>query len=121
VWIRGSKFRNKRTETAGRSFASKAEAVVFQHLKALEDMAAILDLKCQVQVYLTESKILMKPDFSFLRAGVRVYAECKGFETAVYRIKRRLWRHYGPGSLEVYVVQRGAVVLKEIVKSKART
>lgn len=99
----------------GISFASKAEAALYQVLKLRESQGEIEDIKCQVQVYLTEAKILYKPDFSYTKNGKTIWAEFKGFETAVWRIKRRLWKHYGPGPLEVYKGSSKNVFLFETI------
>ena len=93
----------KKVSRAGYSFASKAEARLFDYLKLREKAGEISDLKTQPQVYLTKARILFKPDFSFTENGKTVYAEMKGFETAIWRIKRRLWKAgYGPGRLQVF-------------------
>lgn len=52
----------------------------------------------QPKVYLTKAEILYKPDF-FCDG---IYFEMKGRESAVWRIKRRLWKFYGPSELHVY-------------------
>ena len=98
----GKKYKNKKTSRGGRSFASKGEAGLYDYLFIKEKAREIFNLKCQVQVYLTEANILYKPDFSYESDGQVIYCEYKGFETAIWRIKRRLWEHYGPGKLEVY-------------------
>jgi len=98
------KFKNKRELRDGRSFASKFEATLYDQLKEREENKEIGVLECQVSVYLTEAKILYKPDFRAFDngLGVWVWFEAKGFETDVWRIKKRLWKCYGPGRLEIY-------------------
>lgn len=84
------------------NFASKLEAAVFSILEDMQDDGLIFELKCQVEVRLTKADILYKPDFSFIRWGKQHYAEAKGFKTASWAIKKRLWAHYGPGPLDIY-------------------
>lgn len=86
------------------SFASKGEANLYDHLCWLEKAGKIRGIRCQVTVYLTEARIMYKPDFAFTEAssGECIYAEFKGFETPEWRIKRRLWEYYGPGRLQVF-------------------
>lgn len=107
----------KRVEHAGRSFASKFEAAVFDLLWLREKAKEIRDLKCQVRVALTDAKIIYIPDFGFeyVATGLPGFAEAKGFETDKWRIKLRLWRHYGPGPLEIYRGSHKRVRLDETV------
>ncbi len=97
-----NKYRAKKVKHAGYSFASQGERDMFTILKEREDNKELTNLKCQVSVYLTDARILYKPDFSYERDNLTVYVEYKGFETAPWRIKRRLWKHYGPGPLDIY-------------------
>lgn len=115
AWPGRVKYRNKRTKISGRSFASRFEGDLFLMLEHLQKIGEIRDLKCQVSCYLTDARILYKPDFSFVRDGQTVFAEAKGFETAVWRIKRRLWKHYGDGVLEVYKQGRSGPFLSETI------
>ncbi len=103
MWTK-TKYGNKRTESCGISFASQLEAALYDHLKLLETGGVIKDISCQVNVHLTDAKILMIPDFSAFDIDLneKVFYEAKGIETDVWRIKRRLWKHYGPGRLSVY-------------------
>lgn len=98
-----SKYGNvKSKDEEGRSFDSAMERARFRELELLQRSGHISDLKCQVQVHLTFAKILYKPDFSYIEHSVTIYEEVKGFETATWRIKRRLWMYYGPGPLRIY-------------------
>lgn len=103
----------------GRSMASKLERDVYEMLKLMQRCGEIRNLKCQVQVHLTLASILYKPDFAYeTKSGVTEYVEAKGFETETWRIKRRLWMHYGLGPLHVYTKQRGEIILKETIQVK---
>jgi len=100
----GNSYGAKRVEHAGRSFASKFEAAVFDMLWLREKAQEIRDLVCQVHVHLTAAKIVYIADYSWIECAndQRLYGETKGYETDVWRIKRRLWQHYGPGPLLIW-------------------
>ena len=61
----------------------------------------ILDL--QPKIYLSRAKILYKPDFEIVdkTTGEVVWVDTKGFDTVVSRIKQRLWKRYGNGTLRI--------------------
>lgn len=113
-----NKYGNVKVEHAGRSFASKGESRLYDELVSMERAGVIKDIKQQDSVYLTDARILYKPDYRYLNTTTNAleWAEYKGFETPEWRIKRRLWRYYGPGPLHVYIAGRGgAVELKESI------
>lgn len=100
----------------GRRFDSKLERDTYAHLLLLQRAGEIKDLECQLQVELTKARIVYKPDFRYtvIATNQIEYAEAKGFETDAWRIKRRLWLHYGPANLVVYNAgRRGEVFVKE--------
>lgn len=104
---RYSKYRAVRTEVDGIKFASKAELILYQYLKLTGENPIEKDRK----IYLTKAKILFKPDFYC--SGV--YHEMKGAQTPSYRIKRKLWKFYGPTVLHVYEMKHGRVSHKETI------
>ena len=87
----------------GHSFASKLEAAVYQLLMFRERAGEIKIVQLQSRVYLTDSRILYIPDFQCLnlKAENVFFVEAKGFETPDWKIKKRLWEHYGPAPLEI--------------------
>ena len=95
------KFRNVKTSYDGYRFDSIFERDIYIVLKSDPDIEVS---ELQPKVYLTDAKILLKPDFKCRTksTGQVYYAEAKGFETASWRIKRRLWQFYGPTDLIVY-------------------
>lgn len=99
-----NKYHAKKVHHAGYSFASKLEAAVYNILHCRVLAGELSELKCQPHVFLTQARIESIPDFSAidLRLDALVYFEAKGLETAVWRVKRKLWTHYGPGRLVVY-------------------
>ncbi len=92
----------------GITFASRAEAALYQDL-TLQKIA----FTCQEKVYLTKANILFKPDFKEISKAV--YFEMKGAETATWRIKRKLWKFYGPGILLVYKMKGNKPYLFETI------
>lgn len=115
-----AKYKNKKVHHAGYSFASQFECAVFNLLLLREKAGEIRDIQCQDHIYLTEARICYIPDFKFvdLQTNNFAWAEAKGFETDVWKIKKRLWEHYGPGRLEIYKGNAKKVFLKETVIPK---
>lgn len=111
------KYRSKRVQHEGFSFASQLEAAVYQHLKIREKCGEIKDIQNQDHVYLTNARICYIPDFKFFdcTSNEFAWAEAKGFETDVWKIKKRLWQHYGPGRLEIYKGSAKKIKLFETV------
>lgn len=104
-----NKFGNIRTSGA----ASKGEAALHEYLLWRQKAGEIRNVRTQQSVYLTDARIQYIADFAYeVRTGYvdkdrfdlweSEWAEFKGFETDTWRIKRRLWMHYGPGRLVVY-------------------
>jgi hypothetical protein len=115
-----SKYRAKRTELDGRSFASKLEASVYQVLKLLIRAGEITEIKCQVQVELTRARVIYKPDFQCTRPDGSIYfVESKGHETSDWRIKRKLWQYYGPGELQIWKGNASKPFMYEVIHPKA--
>lgn len=119
---KANKYGNVKVSHAGLSFASKAEASLYDFLKLREAAGEIRDIKNQVHVYLTDARIAYVADFEYfsLLSDCTEYAEMKGYSTDVWRIKRRLWQHYGPGTLCVYGGSRGRLVLTETITTKVK-
>ena len=115
-----NKYGAKKVEYAGYSFSSGLERSLFEWLKLREANGEIKDIKCQESVYMTNARILYKPDFSYVDVvtNEKIFAESKGFETDVWRIKRRLWAFYGEGKLEVYKGKSGNFYLHETIEVK---
>jgi len=103
----------------GRMFDSKSELSMYEMLKLRVKAEDISELECQVSVYLTDARILYRPDFKWLEDGEPVWGEMKGIETPTWRIKRRLWKAgYGPGKLEVWKMnRRGPFLFETLIPS----
>lgn len=93
----------RKVQLDGRSFASKLEANVYLWLKDQVDSGKLEFLRCQVHVFLTDARIEMVPDFCAFDIDLQqeVYYEAKGFETDIWKLKRKLWTYYGPGRLRI--------------------
>src|SRR5579871_2080627 len=96
-----------RVSHAGYSFASKLEADLFDYLKLMEYAGEISDIATQTHIKLTRAGIVYVADFSALNLKTKEaeYFEAKGFETDVWKIKKSLWKYYGPGKLHIFYRQ----------------
>lgn len=104
----GNKYRAVRSG----NFSSKLEAAVHA---LLENDPEVSEIKCQRKVYLTEARILYIADFEYLRNGRVTFGEAKGFETATWRIKKKLWKFYGPAKLEIFQGSHARPFLHEVI------
>lgn len=91
---RKSKYGAVKTEVDGQKFDSKREANRYLALKARESAKEIRDLRTQVKFPIVIKGIKVCDyvcDFTYyLSHGDLVVEDCKGFKTAMYRLKRRL-------------------------------
>jgi hypothetical protein len=103
--MRKNKYNNKKVIIDGFKFDSIAEAKFYQFL--LKDNL-VLRVQCQPKVYMTDSKILYKPDFRVVFTDRSFcFYDVKGITTSVFQIKARLWRDYGAGKLILVKLQKG--------------
>jgi hypothetical protein len=115
----------ERVELDGRSFRSKAESQLYLYLKALEQSGEIRELECEQKVTLLpgarNERIEYYADFVCfdLKLNEKVWVECKGFETDKWKMKLKLWRHFGPGLLRIYKVGWNRLDLFEEVYPKS--
>lgn len=102
--LKKSKLRNRRVSIDGYNFASKLEAAVYLELKSISRSGILQILEVQPRVYLTEARILYIADFKCLdlRNDEVFFVEAKGQETTGWKIKKRLWEHYGPATLHIW-------------------
>lgn len=115
-----NKYGSEKVSHHGRSFHSKLEAAVYEYLLAREEAGEIKDIECQVQVRLTEARVLYIPDFMFtdVATGKKAYCEAKGFEGPRWPTIKKLWRVYGFGPLEIYKGSYKNPILDEIIIPK---
>lgn len=114
------KYKARSVEKAGRRFDSKAESALHDHLLQLEKLGEIRDIKQQVRTKLTLAEIVYIPDFSAIdiKSGTLCFYEMKGFETDVWRIKRKLWFFYGLGPLYIFKGTYKKLFLSEVIIPK---
>lgn len=131
-FARVNKYSNTKVNNGGYSFSSKLEAATFDLLKQREENGEIKIINCQDNIYLTEARILYIADFKCQEIkskevdmfgnevieGDFFWCESKGYKTDVWAIKKRLWRHYGPGKLEIYEGSWQKPKLKEVIIPK---
>ena len=97
-----NKYNAKVAKAGGRRFDSEFECSVYAVLQRQERVGEITNLRHQHQVRFTDAGITWRLDFSFTRDGAQWFAEAKGLETEAYLIKKKLWRVYGIGPLEIW-------------------
>lgn len=86
-----NKYGARKVTIDGITFDSKLEAAYYVYLRDNETVSII---ELQPKVYLTKARILYKPDFLVKDHEGFYYIDVKGMETAVFKIKKRLWRAY---------------------------
>lgn len=95
------KYGNKKTQFAGLTFDSKAEARRYGELQALERMGLISDLRRQVPIELVPGvklhgaararpAIRLVVDFCYQEQGATVWEDTKGMETPLSLAKRHM-------------------------------
>ena len=100
-----SKYSSAKTDIDGIRFDSKKEAEFYAELKFREKAGEISLLRLQPRYILQEAfkydgklyrEIEYVADFEYIENGVTVVVDVKGFRTAVYMIKRKLFLYrYG--------------------------
>ena len=115
-----TKYGNKKTEVDGIKFDSKAEAVQYQKYKLLEKCHDFKILELQPKVYLSAARILYKPDFKVQECGEVYYVDVKGFSTAVFNLKKRLWEAYITIPLHIISKNKTEIVEARNERSKCK-
>lgn len=117
---RNSKFNATKVKSYGYSFDSKLESALYDQLLLMQKNKEISDIRVKPNIHLTNANILMIPDFCAVDTltGETVYYESKGMQTPTWRIKRRLYKHYGPGVLKVYGGHYSNLILIEQITPK---
>lgn len=101
-FARTSKYKARRTIVDGINFASKAEAEYYLELQTYVKDGELKILELQPTVKMTTSMITYRPDFKVQDKFNRVwYVDVKGVETPVFKLKKKLWKHYGDGELKI--------------------
>lgn len=101
-----------------KNFDSKLESAVADMLNLLVKGKKISDLKYQVPVFLSKSKIKTIIDFSYIntKTGQLEFSEAKGFETQRFKIIKQLWKFYGTGELTIWKGSYKNLHISEVVK-----
>jgi hypothetical protein len=91
-----SKYRAEKTVVDGHRFDSKLEANYYCELKLLERMGEVTNIELQPKFEL-HGGIRYIADFRVTYAdGHEEIVDCKGFKTAVYRMKKKLFAEKYP-------------------------
>lgn len=105
-----NKYGAQRTEFDGRVFDSRAEAERYAELRLLERAGLISGLECQPVYVLQdgprETRVTYRADFAYVEDGRRVVEDVKGVETALWRLKAKLFVERFP-HLVLRVVRAG--------------
>jgi hypothetical protein len=109
-YLKKNKYSAVKTTIDGITFDSKFEASYYAQLKLLEKTGKVKIIELQPKVYLTEARILYKPDFLIEENGVLTWIDVKGMPTPGFNVKKRLWRYYGPGELRIIYKHKIEVV-----------
>lgn len=97
---RPAKFGNRAVVIDGLRFDSAAEGRRYQQLRMLERAGEIQDLRVHPRYVIIdalrvgsrrEKAIVYEADFAYTEGGLPVVEDVKGVETAVFRLKRRLF------------------------------
>jgi len=99
------------------SHRSKLERAVCDLIWFREKAGEIKLLQVEAHVYLTKAKINYIPDFKCLdlKNNEEFYIEAKGYPDAKWPIKKKLWRHYGPARLEIWMGTHTRPSLEETI------
>jgi gp72 family protein len=100
-----SKYSSAKTDIDGIRFDSKKEAEFYAELKLREKVGEISHLRLQPRYLLQEAfkhegkqyrEIEYVADFEYIENGVTVVVDVKGFRTAIYMLKKKLFLYkYG--------------------------
>ncbi len=104
----------------GHSHRSQLEISVCAMIGKRKDIRL---LQVEDHIYLTRARILYIPDFRCedVETLEPIWIEAKGFEAPTWRIKRRLWKSYGPGPLLVYKGSAARPILHETLIPSGET
>lgn len=97
--MRFHKYKAQRTEVDGIKFASKKEAARYKELKLLLEAGDIADLKLQPKfpIELEGQKICSYiADFEYTEDGERIIEDVKGYQTPIFKLKKKLFHAVYP-------------------------
>ena len=93
-----SKYNAKKTVVDGITFDSKREAARYQELKLMERAGQIYGLALQQRFELIPKHgknraVYYRADFVYVKDGKMVVEDCKGYRTAVYKLKKKMFEY----------------------------
>ena len=100
-----SKYRNRKTLIKGILFDSEREGLRYLELLSREKAGEIQDLKLQEAFEIQPAfkkdgkhyrAIYYVADFSYNQGGQRIVEDVKGFKTAVFQLKRKMFEYRYP-------------------------
>lgn len=118
MWNR-SKFGNKKTEHAGRSFDSKMEASGFDMIMMRERGGELTFKRQQVRIDILNFmgiRIYYIADFECEDSSGLFYIEIKGMETDIWKIKKKLYKVFGKHRLEIWKSKGKSIYLDETIE-----
>ena len=102
MWMKGSKYGNRKTEVDGITFDSRKEAERYQELRLMERAGLISGFQRQVKIEIIPKTAKFRAcyyiaDYVYFdkQTGKTVYEDAKGMRTEIYKLKKKLmyWRH----------------------------
>lgn len=101
----------------GHQHRSKLEASVCALLHLRKRKGEFTDIKIEDHLHLTNAKIGYIVDFRCTkRDGTFLWVEAKGYPNDTWPIKKKLWKIYGPGVLEIWKGTALKPYLDEVVE-----
>jgi len=113
-----AKIGNTRSTCAlNHSHRSKLESSVCRILQFRESAGDIKILQVEDHIYLTRARIGYVADFKcqFIATGELFWVEAKGYANERWPMKKKLYKFYGPGPLEIWVGDYKKPVLSETI------
>lgn len=105
--------KSRRTDSAGKTYASRAEMLYAGELRTLG-----VEFTEQPRITLGDTGVVYVPDFYLTETNE--YVDVKGVQTAVFRLKKKLWKLYGPAPLRIVVRRGHRFVTKEVVPTGSK-
>lgn len=106
----------------GHSHRSKLESSVCQILQFRQKAGEIEILQVEDHIYLTDARIGYVADFKcrYVKIDEVFWVEAKGYANDTWPIKKKLYKFYGPGPLEIWTGVHLNPVLTEVIFPKKR-
>lgn len=105
----------------GHSHRSKLEGSVCQILQLRAKAGEIEILQVEDHIHLSAARIGYVADFKckYVKTGEEFWVEAKGFANDRWPMKKKLYKFYGPGPLEIWVGSHLNPRLDEVIIPKA--